>query len=304
MTDLSLASPASARRPFSVARLAPYGFALSLALLALAGGSLATRGLNLGLDFTGGVMLDARSEAGFDTAALRAGLAAQGLPEASVQLSDGGHAAIIRVQGGAGQAQAAKAALGPGAEIRAEAVVGPRVSGDLMRSGATSCLLAVLSIAVYVWLRFELRFALSAFLTTLHDLCMMVGLYAVTGMSFDLTSVAALLMIAGYSINDTVVVFDRLREVIARAPGIDLRDAIDRSASSTLRRTLMTSGSTAAASVALWVFGGPALEGLAAAITFGIAAGTLSSIFVAAPLLLHLPGALPGRATPAAEDRP
>jgi preprotein translocase SecF subunit len=168
------------------------------------------------------------------------------------------------------------------------------------------------AIGVYIWLRFEAKFGVAAFLTTLHDLVAMVGFYAVTGLSFDLTSVAALLAIAGYSINDTVVIFDRVRELLTKRRDLPAPDVMDRAITSTLRRTLMTSGTTLIASVALMLFGGPVLFGFAAAITFGVTVGTWSSVFVAAPLLLHLPGRMPGRDAPgdrapdftAQEDRP
>jgi preprotein translocase SecF subunit len=123
----------------------------------------------------------------------------------------------------------------------------------------------------------------------------MVGFFAVTGLTFDLTSVAALLAVAGYSINDTVVIFDRVRELMARQRDAALPPLIDRAVSGTLRRTLMTSGTTLVTTVALMVLGGPVLFGFAAAVTFGIVVGTWSSIFVAAPLLLHLPGPLPAQ---------
>lgn len=277
------------------------GFAASLVLILLTAGALATGGLSLGLDFTGGVLVEARG-AGFDVATLRAALAAHGVPEAVVQLADGGTTALVRAAGeGSGVLDGIRAALGPEVSVRAAEVVGPKVSGELLRSGVLAALGAVAAIGVYIWLRFEARFGIAAFLTTLHDVVLMVGFFAVTGLTFDLTSVAALLAVAGYSINDTVVIFDRVRELMARDRGVELPGLIDRAITGTLRRTLMTSGTTLVTTVALMVLGGPVLFGLAAAVTFGIVAGTWSSLFVAAPLLLHLPGPLPA---PQADDHP
>ena len=288
--------------PFSRWRYA--GFALSLAVILLTLGALAWTGLPLGLDFSGGALVEASSPVPWEAGALRAALAAQGLAEAGVQLADGGRTALVRAADASEATLGAiRAALGEGAEIRRQDAVGPRVSAELFRDGALASFGAVAAIAVYVWLRSEAKFGAAAFITTLRDVIAMVGFYAVTRLSFDLTSVAALLAIAGCSINDTVVVFDRIRETLARmSPDAALPDVIDRAISDTLRRNLMTSGSTLAASVALMVFGGPVLFGFAAAVSFGIVLGTFSSIFVAAPLLLHLPGRLPGRAP--AEPQP
>lgn len=272
------------------------GFALSFVLILLTAGILALRGLSLGLDFTGGVLVEAQGPV-FDVAALRAALAVQGIPEAVVQLADGGLTVLVRASGDAAALVDITAALGPDATVRVADVVGPKVSGELFRSGVLAGLFAVWGIGVYIWLRFEARFGLAALLTTLHDVLLMVGFYAVTGLTFDLTSVAALLAVAGYSINDTVVVFDRVREVQARDRDASLPGVIDRAVTSTLRRTLMTSATTLVTTVALMALGGPVLFGFAAAVTFGIVMGTASSIVIAAPLLLHLPGrVVPARA--------
>jgi preprotein translocase subunit SecF len=292
MTAPSAAGPA----PWPFTRWRYAGFAVTAGLLALTLAAVLARGLVLGLDFTGGVLVEARSPAGFEVGALRAELASNGLTETVVQLSDAGRTVLVRVQSDSPAAVAAiREALGSGAEIRSEEAVGPKVSGELLRSGLLASFGAVAAIGIYIWLRFEAKFGAAAFLTTLHDVLLMVGLYAVTGLTFDLTSIAALLLVAGYSINDTVIVFDRIRERLARHRAAELPWIIDVSITDTLRRTLITSGTTLATSVSLMIFGGPVLFGFAAAVTFGIAVGTFSSIFVAAPLVLHLPGRLPGR---------
>lgn len=289
--------------PFMRWRFAGFGLTLALTLLTFA--ALAVTGLNLGLDFTGGVLVEATASHPFDAGALRAALAAAGQPEAVVQLADGGTTALIRVgveseAAGPAALSAIRDAFGVSVEIRNAEVVGPKVSNELFWSGGLACLAAVAMIAIYVWFRFEAKFGLAAFLTTFHDVIMIVGLFAVTGLTFDLNIIAAMLAIAGYSINDTVVVFDRIRENLARDRTASVESVIDRSVTETLRRTMMTSGTTLAVSVTLMLFGGPVLFGFAAAVTFGILVGTYSSIFVAAPLVVHLPGALPGRREPKA----
>ncbi|KAA9008734.1 protein translocase subunit SecF [Histidinibacterium aquaticum] len=293
-------APAGATRyPFS--RWSPLGLAVSAFLILATLVSLGLGGLNLSADFSGGTVVQARGEAQWDLTALRSDLAAAGIDDASVQSLDDGQTVLIRTrESGSGATEAITSALGPEARVLDAATVGPKVSAELLRSGLLSCLAAVTAIGAYIWIRFDARFALSAFLTTFHDTALMVGFFAVTRISFDLTSVAAILLIAGYSINDTVVVFDRLREVFGKRPDLPLRDAVDEAVTTTLRRTLMTSATTLATALSLLIFGGPVLFGFAAAVTFGLLLGTLSSIFVAAPLLLHLPGGLSGRAR--AED--
>ncbi|MHA3980192.1 protein translocase subunit SecF [Halovulum sp. GXIMD14794] len=299
MMHSQIEGPLSPASPYPFSRWRVFGFSVSLAMLALGIGMLALRGLNLGLDFTGGTLIETRGAVPWDLAELRAALGAAGLPDAVIQLSEGGREVFIRLaEEGASATESVRRAIGPGATILSEASVGPKVSGDLLRSGLLASFSAVAAIGVYVWLRFEARFGLSAFLTTLHDVAMMVCFFAITGLPFDLTSIAALLMIAGYSINDTVVVFDRMREVIRRHRTMPLELVIDTAVTDTLRRTLMTSGTTIVAALSLLIFGGPVLFGFAAAVTFGVLLGTFSSIFVAAPLLLHLPGPLPGQELP------
>lgn len=301
MTITSSGLPRGRAAPLPFTRWRGIGFAVSLALLFASFAALWLRGLDFGIDFTGGVSVEASLGREADAAAmesLRSRLAAEGLAGAETQGLDG-ESVLIRLppgDGGSAAAEAVTRALGEGAELRSLDVVGPKVSGELLQSGALASFLAVLGIAAYIWLRFEARYAFAAFLTTAHDVAMVVGLFAVTRLSFDLTSVSALLAVAGYSINDTVVVFDRIRETLARPGAGALPLVIDQAVTETLRRTLMTSGTTLAATISLMIFGGPALFGFAAATTFGIALGTLSSICIAAPLLLHLPGALTRRA--------
>lgn len=306
--------PRRAPLPFSAWRF--YGFAAILALLLATAGALGLRGLNLGLDFTGGVVVQAVRGAPFAVDQVRGALSTHGLGEAVVQLDAGGTAIYVRsellpaAEAGSGATAAEsptlatvaaiRDALGPEAKILKSESVGAKVSDELLRKGLIATGLAVCAIAVYVWLRFEAKFGWAALITTFHDVIAVIGLFAITGMTFDLSSIAAMLAIAGYSINDTVIIFDRIRETLGRDQSATLASVIDRSITDTLRRTLATSGTTLATSVALLIFGGPVLFGFAAAITYGVVIGTVSSIVVAAPMLLYLPGRLPGR--PEASD--
>jgi preprotein translocase subunit SecF len=190
-------------------------------------------------------------------------------------------------------------ALGPGVTVRDAKAMGGKVSDELRFAGVLACVMAMLAIALYIWFRFESKFAWSALITTFHDVYAVVGLFSISQwtpwpLTFDLTIVAAVLTVAGYSINDTVVVFDRIREMLKKYKKVPLPQIVDISITATLSRTLITSIATLLASFAMMALGGPVLFGFAMAIVFGIFIGTLSSIFVAAPLLIHLPGRVPG----------
>jgi preprotein translocase SecF subunit len=270
--------------------------------------SLSVQGLNLGLDFTGGVLIEASSETVLEVADVRDRLEAAGLGETSVNTTDGGRTALIRLsvektgEDVEGVARQVTTALGEGVEIRKVDAVGPRVSGELFRDGVIASILAVVAIGIYIWFRFESKFGWAAFVTTFHDVYAVIGFFSITRMTFDLTIVAGVLTVAGYSINDTVVVFDRIREMLKKYKKLPISDIIDISITATLSRTLMTSIATMLAAGAMLFLGGSVLFGFAASIVFGIIIGTYSSIFVAAPLLLYLPGRVPGQKAPSGED--
>jgi len=277
-------------------RLRLRAFAITLAALAVTLASLALQGLNLGLDFTGGVLIEARSDAPVDLETLRGHLDGLRLGSVSLQTVDDARTLLIRLpeqEGGAAAQRraldAVEQVLGKGFEVRRTEIVGPQISRELLRDGVMAAALAVLLIAVYVWFRFEWQFGLSALLTTLHDVLLTFGLFSLLRLEFDMTVVAALLTIAGYSINDTVVVFDRIRENLRRYKSLPLAELIDLSVNQTLSRTLLTSGTTLVAVLALLLFGGPVLRNFSLAMVWGIVVGTLSSIFVASALLLQLP---------------
>ncbi len=271
-----------------------YAFTAAVMLLSLI--TLAFQGLNLGLDFVGGIVVEARAPEPVDLARLRPRFEAVGLGEVSLQTLGNDRDLLIRAreQPGGPEAQqkaiAAIKSLLAGYEIRSTEFIGPQVSHELLRNGVLASVLAVVSISTYVWFRFEWQFGVAALITTFHDVLATFGLFALFRLEFNLTVVAAVLTIAGYSINDTVVIFDRVRENLRRYKVMPLTELIDRSINQTLARTIMTSGTTLAAVLARLLFGGPVLRNFSLAIAWGILIGTYSSVFVAAALLLHLPG--------------
>lgn len=286
-------------KPFPFMRIRWVGFIVTIVMIGVTTWSLATRGLNMGLDFTGGVQIEANSATLFDAGVVRDEVTRAGFHESNVTTSDGGKTIIVRVplekDVQVEQIRArVEAALGPEAHIRKVDNVSGKVSEELFGRGILACLLAVVGIGAYVWFRFEFKFGTGAFLTTFHDVYAVIGLWSVTGMTFDLTIVAGVLTVAGYSINDTVVVYDRIREMLKKYKKLAISQVIDISITATLSRTLMTSMTTMLAALAMVFLGGEVLKGFGISIVFGIIIGTYSSIFVAAPLLIHLPGRIPG----------
>ena len=261
---------------------------------------LMTRGLNYGVDFKGGSLIEVQSKAPtIDVGSLREALNKLGYGELQVQ-GAGANGALIRVgqQPGADEAAEAKAqseanakiteALKATYEVRRTEVVGPAVSSELKMTGIYAVIAAICGILLYVWFRFEWQFAVAAVIALVHDVFITVGMFSVLWYEFDLSVVAALLTLAGYSINDTVVVFDRIRENLRKYKKMPLIELLNTSINDTLSRTVLTSVVTALAVLALYVFGTSVIHGFAFAMLFGIVLGTYSSIFVAAPLLLWL----------------
>jgi preprotein translocase subunit SecF len=286
-------------------------FAIDGLLLVASLVSMIVHGFNLGIDFTGGVLIEVKSEHTINIGDMRTTVDGLGFPEAQLQYFGGGECetpanscVLIRVQpqdGSSGEAVAGKVqtVLGKGYVFRRVEVVGPKVSGELLRDGVIATVLAVLMISIYVAIRFEWQFGVSAIVATGHDVFVTAGLYSLLHMDFTLTSVAALLTLAGYSVNDTVVVFDRIRENRRRYKRMSLGELINISTNQTLSRTVLTSISTSVTILPLLLFGGPALFDFTLAILFGIVIGTFSSVYVAAALLLYLPQ-VAGREEPAA----
>src|SRR5580700_471492 len=273
-----------------------YGFAFSLALTALTVGLFVTRGLNYGIDFIGGTLIEARVTSGAaDLAAMRAKLDALHIGEASLQTFGSPDDVLIRLPeqpgGDAAQmkvAQMARDALGPGIEYRRTEVVGPTVGSELIRAGVLATVLALGAILIYIWFRFEWQFGVGATIATLHDVITTVGLFAIFQLEFNLTTLAAILTIAGYSINDTVVIYDRVRESMRKYRTMPLRDLINLALNETLSRTILTVSTVALAVLALLFFGGEVLRGFSIAMLWGIVIGTYSSLFIAAPILYYV----------------
>jgi preprotein translocase subunit SecF len=288
-----------------------FAFAIDGLLLLASIISIWTQGLNLGIDFTGGVLLEVKSAQTIDIGSLRTKVDNIGFSEAQLQYFGGGECEtppnsciLIRVQPQAGAAEEAIAksvqgALGRGFVFRRVEAVGPKVSGELFQDGVIATLLAIAMITVYVAVRFEWQYGVGALVATGHDVFVTAGMFSLLQLDFSLTSVAALLTLAGYSVNDTVVVFDRIRENRRRYKRMPLGELINLSTNQTLSRTVLTSGATAISITPLLLFGGPTLFDFTAAILFGIVVGTFSSIYVASALLLYLPR-MAGREEPAA----
>lgn len=271
-------------------------FTVTILLVLITVGALAVKGLNLGIDFKGGILIEAKSTEAVDTAALRAELATLNLGEIELQQFGAPTDVLIRIQRQEGDetvqmqaVQSVRGKLGSNYEYRRVEVVGPTVGKELLHAGILATVLAMLAISLYVGIRFEWQFGLAALISTFHDVLTTVGLFAVLQLDFNLTSVAALLTLAGYSINDTVVVFDRIRETLRRQKAVSLKDVINDSVNQTLSRTTMTAGTTLLALLPLVFMGGPTLINFSAALTWGIVVGTYSSIYVAAALLLYMP---------------
>lgn len=254
----------------------------------------ATVSMNLGIDFKGGTLVEVQSKADVaDPAAIRASLSDLNLGEVQVQGFGSDRDVLIRIesQGGGDNAEQSALTLVRGEleadyDIRRVEVVGPTVSGELARAGTIAVIAALLAILIYIWLRFEWQFALGAIIATSHDVILTIGMYVITGLEFNLSSIAAILTIVGYSLNDTVVVYDRVRENLRRYKKMTLPDLLDRSMNETLPRTTLTSVTTLLALFALYIFGGEVLQSFVAAMIFGVVVGTYSSIFIAAPVLI------------------
>jgi preprotein translocase SecF subunit len=287
-----------------------YAFSGALVILTLI--LLPTRGLNMGIDFRGGILIEAgMPTAAPDLAAMRAALNGLGLGEVALQEFGSPSDILIRLERQAGGEPAQLAAVdqvkatlqkefGDDISYRRVEMVGPKVSAELFWSSAWALGLALLAILVYVWFRFEWQFGVGGVIALAHDAFTTLGVFSLLGLEFNLATVAALLTIVGYSINDTVVIYDRIRENLRRYKTMPLADLIDLSVNQTLSRTVMTSATTLLALIALAVVGGPVIRDFTIAMIWGVLIGCYSTVYVASPIVLHLHLRRPPAEEPAA----
>ncbi len=267
------------------------------------------KGMSFGIDFQGGILIEVRMPQAANLSQMRGQLGALGLGEVSLQEFGNPADVLIRIgaQDGDATAQqaavaAVKDALGAGVDYRRVEFVGPKVSSELLLDGVLAVVVAIVAMLIYIWLRFEWQFGLGAVMALTHDVFLTLGMFSLLGLEFNLSTVAAVLTIAGYSINDTVVVFDRIREDLRKYKTKPVPDLLNDSINATLSRTLMTSLTTLVALLALFFLGGEVIRDFSFAMIFGILVGTYSSICVASPLLLYTNVAARARGTGDAKE--
>jgi preprotein translocase subunit SecF len=253
-------------------------------------------GMNFGIDFEGGTQVEMRAKSGAaDIAALRGTAESLGLGAVEVQRSGAETDAVLRVglqPGGEAAQQNAvgklRQAFADNYEFRSVDAVGPRVSGELEQTGTLGIVVSIVAVLTYLWFRFEWQFAVGAIIGTMHDLLLTVGFFCVTQLEFNTTSIAAILTIVGYSLNETVVVLDRIREVMRKYKRLSTAEIVDMSVNAVLPRTIMTATTVFLALLALFFLGGHVIRSFSAAMIWGIFVATYSSIFICSPILIYL----------------
>lgn len=273
-----------------------FSFPISALLMAGSIALFAIFGMNLGIDFRGGTLIEIQSTDGpADIGALREAIGGLGLGDVEIQEFGDPTDVLIRVeqqQGGELAQQAVitqvRAVLDESVEVRRVEIVGPRVSSELVQSGILAVMAAIFAVLVYIWVRFEWQYAVGAIMALIHDVILTIGMFSVLQLEFNLSSIAAILTIVGYSLNDTVVVFDRVRELLRRYKAMPLPDLLDKAINQMLSRTTMTSFTTLLALLSLYIFGGEVIRSFTFAMIWGVVVGTYSSIFIAAPVLIYL----------------
>jgi len=272
-------------------------FIISALLMVASFVTLATNGLNFGIDFRGGTLIEVSADSEIDIAALRGRLAVLDLGEVQIQSFGAPTDALVRVsedegatstEGDLNAVEAIRQDLTDDFEIRRVEVVGPQVSAELINKGIMAVLVAISSMLIYIWFRFEWQFSVGAVLALVHDVTLTLGIFSALQLDFNLSILAAVLTIVGYSMNDTVVVYDRVRENLRKFKKMPLAELLDVAINETLSRTVMTSVTTLLALVALYVLGGEVIRGFTFAMIWGVLVGTYSSIFIASPLLMAL----------------
>ena len=286
--------PDDTKLPFMYWRRVTFPLSAALSLLAVL--LFFAVGPNFGIDFRGGTLIEIQSKSGpADLGSLRSTLGGLGLGDVQLQEFGTPNDVLIRIeqQPGGEQAQQAviakvRAALGSAYDFRRVEVVGPRVSGELVTNGIIGIMVAMFAIFIYLWFRFEWQFSIGAIVATMHDVVLTIGFFCVTQVDFDLSSVAVILTIMGYSVNDTVVIYDRIREMLRRYKRIPTDELLDIAMNATLSRTVITSTTTLLATFGLFLFGPEVIQSFVQAMMFGIIVGVYSSAFIAAPLLIYL----------------
>jgi preprotein translocase subunit SecF len=273
------------------------GFTISILLTFASIGMVAGKGLNLGIDFTGGILMEIHTSEPANLGELRHLLSNGEFGEISLQNSGTPNDVMIRIQVAHNDDQAKVVArvkelleghISHKIDYRKIDYVGPTVGQELVRSGILATILAFGAIMTYVWFRFEWQYGVGAILALLHDTIMVLGFFAFSRFEFGLTAVAAILTIVGYSINDSVVIYDRIRENMRRYKKMPTDELLNISINETLSRTILTASTTLLASLALFLFGGEVIRGFSGAMVFGVIVGTYSSIYISAPALLYL----------------
>jgi preprotein translocase subunit SecF len=276
-------------------RLRFIAFGITAFLILGSFASMAIKGFNFGIDFAGGLLIEVQTAQPADLSAMRQTLDHLALGEVSLQeFGATHHDVMIRVPRQEGDEKAqmtalakVKEALGAGYDYRRVEIVGPKVGDELKHDGVLAVLLAVGAIAAYVWFRFEWQFGVGALIATFHDVITTFGLFSITGMEFNLTTVAAILTIAGYSVNDTVVEYDRVRENLRKYKSMTIYDLLNLSVNETLGRTVLTVSTVFLTVISLVVIGGDVLKGFSVAMVWWLVVGTYSSVYVAMPVLIY-----------------
>ena len=256
-------------------------------------------GLNYGIDFRGGTMMEVKTSGPADIAKMRSEMAKLNLGDFSIQGFGAPDDVLIRVEkqteGGPTEQQVVEMVrdqltknVDPNIDFRNSETVSPQVSDELKRQGFLAVSLSIVAVLIYIWFRFEWQFGVGAVAALVHDVTMTIGFFSITGLEFNLSVIAAILTIVGYSLNDTVVIFDRIRENLRRYKRMPLKELLDLSVNETLSRTVVTALTTLIALIALVTLGGPVIRAFAAAMIFGVVIGTYSSVYIASPVLLWL----------------